>query len=318
MNGKLRLFIPNSIKKNGLNRGTKWKRNVTNHLNFKNKRFNMLQSNSLQTNEINGSIWQVKHLEWSHWSVYSEGHTWLSWLALTASAGGKGTDLAEIQRHHCWKKQKQGRGSDVQTAPAPPVCHVWAEYERLAHLVWWETLTLLSACRREQIPVAAAGQRRVTRRSPWAEGWLVPSDRCPAPALGASWRLQTRRWVHFPGERKQVVQGWNHKGTDWAEISSTLQSRTINICCSSSSLTSTSTAPDPVQLRARTRMAAVANVAFMSTLASVGGEPVRVCRSALLTVPFTSVHILPLSKSARHLWSRDSRWEQSFFSWVNE
>lgn len=100
-----------------------------------------------------------------------------------------------------------------------------------------------------------------------------------------------------------------------AEISSTLQSRTINISCFSSSLTSTSTAPDPVQLRARTRRAVVANVAFMSTVASAGGEPVCVCQSALLAVPFTSVHILPLSKSVRHLWSRDqrcSRWEQSF------
>lgn len=204
-------------------------------------------------------------------------YAWLSRVVLTASAGGKGADLAEIQRHHCWKKQKQAHGSDVQTAPAPPVCHVRAEYERLAHRVWWETQTLLSACRWGGTPAAAAGRHRVTRRSPWAEGWLVPSDRCPAPALGASWRLQRRRWVHFPGERKQVVQGWNHKGTDWVEISSTLQSRAINISCSSSSLTSTSTAPDPVQLRARTRRAVVANVAFMSTLASAGGEPVCVC-----------------------------------------
>lgn len=242
-------------------------------------------------------------------------HAWLSRVALTASAGGKGADLAEIQRHHRWKKQKQARGSDVQTATATHICHVWAEYKRLAHRVWWEMPTLLSACRRGGTPAAAAGRRRATRRSPWAEGWLIPSDRCPAPALGASWRLQTRRWVHFPSERKQFVQGWNHKGADCAEISSNLQSRTTNISCSSSSLTSTSTAPDPVQLRARTKRAVVTNVAFMSTLVSAGGEPVCVCRRTLLAVPFTSVHILPLSESAWHLWSRGqrcSRWEQSF------
>lgn len=132
MNGQLQLFIPNSKKENGLNRGTKWKRNVTNHLNFKNKRFNMPQSNSLQTNEINASIWQVKRLEWSHWSVYSEGHMWLSRVALTPGAGGKGADLAEIQRHHRWKKQKQAHGSDSGSDNTSTSC--------LSRMSWiWKT-----------------------------------------------------------------------------------------------------------------------------------------------------------------------------------
>lgn len=68
-------------------------------------------------------------------------------------------------------------------------------------------------------------------------------------------------------------------------------------------LTSTSTASDPVQLRARIRRAMMVNVAFMSTLQSrsVDGEPVCLCLSGLLGVGFTTVYILLLFRSALHL-----------------